>query len=87
MVVWKCYLKMICLIKYGVDFDVKWEYGDLEWVDVIDFFNVFVVVDGVFDLVLFEFDDFGINLIGWWYIYVWEVKIMELLVVCGVLLD
>ncbi|CAP70497.1 uncharacterized protein PODANS_3_5670 [Podospora anserina S mat+] len=87
MAAWKRHLKMIRLIKYGVDLDAKWEHGDLERADAIDLFNALVVVDGASDSALPEFDDSGTNLIGWWHIYVREVKIMELLAARGVPLD
>ncbi|KAK0670016.1 heterokaryon incompatibility protein-domain-containing protein [Cercophora samala] len=87
MATWKRHLKMIRLIKYGVDLAAKWEYEELEQADAIDLFNILIAVEGAPDTVLSEFVDTESMMSGWWHIHVREVKIMDLLVAHGAPLD
>ncbi|KAK4194110.1 hypothetical protein QBC40DRAFT_302412 [Triangularia verruculosa] len=87
MATWKRHLKIIRLIRYGVDLAAKWEHGYLEREDAVDLFNTLVADDGAPDIGLSEFVDSESMMAGWWHVHAREIKMLDLLASSGAPLD
>ncbi|KAK0741809.1 heterokaryon incompatibility protein-domain-containing protein [Apiosordaria backusii] len=87
MATWNRHLRMIRLIKYGVDIPAKWKHGPLRTEDTLDLFNSLVAFEGAPDIILSEFIDSESMMRGWWHVHAREVKMLDLLASYGAPLD